>query len=292
MPESIIKKVEQFGKSNTRPNPLDFADRNRILFVWNNDINKYPEGLVKEDMVLYLSLAAEIPGVVLERDLPIPTIGDKIEPQGHAKDTVAWNTNLEPFDIPGVDAMTIICANNNEIEVINDNNEGILSIATIPANKHYDPLILPNTSDSDTLDDEDQSKDKKKDKDNLSNDNLDGQEADKQEEGLTDDQDEGVHRSKHNNKGMTAKYTDYGLMINARQTKGGQSCQIQATICNGLMFFLEEDLSNAKPIPEDNRLEWALGAALVHYSMKAGIKKFQDSGEAGVSKELTQIDNM
>jgi hypothetical protein len=58
------------------------------------------------------------------------------------------------------------------------------------------------------------------------------------------------------------------------------------------MFFLAEDLSNAKPIPEDNRLEWALGVALVHYSMKAGMKKFQDRGKAGVSKELTQMHNM
>jgi hypothetical protein len=42
------------------------------------------------------------------------------------------------------------------------------------------------------------------------------------------------------------------------------------------MFFSAEDLSNgnAMPIPEDNRLEWVLGIALVHYSMKAGIKKF------------------
>jgi hypothetical protein len=58
------------------------------------------------------------------------------------------------------------------------------------------------------------------------------------------------------------------------------------------MFFLAEDLSNAKPIPEDSRLEWALGVALVHYSMKAGIKKFQDWGKAGVSKELTQMHDM
>jgi hypothetical protein len=34
------------------------------------------------------------------------------------------------------------------------------------------------------------------------------------------------------------------------------------------------------------------GVALVHYSMKAGIKKFQDRGKAGVSKELTQMHNM
>ncbi len=88
---------------------------------------------------------------------------------------------------------------------------------------------------------------------------------------------------------MTAKHTDCSLMMNARQDKGGQSC---ATICKGLMFFSAEDLSNAKPIPEDNRLEWALGVVLVHYSMKAGIKKFQDRGKAGVSKELTQMHDM
>jgi hypothetical protein len=32
MPESISKKVEQFGKSNVQPNTLVSADRNGILF--------------------------------------------------------------------------------------------------------------------------------------------------------------------------------------------------------------------------------------------------------------------
>ncbi len=36
-----------------------------------------------------------------------------------------------------------------------------------------------------------------------------------------------------------------------------------------------DNLSNAKPIPEEDREEFALGAALVHYSMNAGIKKFK-----------------
>jgi hypothetical protein len=98
-----------------------------------------------------------------------------------------------------------------------------------------------------------------------------------------------MRRSNHDNKGTTAKYADYGLMMNAKQAKGGQS---QATMCNGLIFFTAEDQSNAKPIPEDNRLNWALGVALVNYSMKAGIKKFQDRGKAGMSKELTQMHNM
>jgi hypothetical protein len=47
---------------------------------------------------------------------------------------VACNANLEPFDVTGVDAPTIICANNVKINIINDDDNGILSIATIPAN--------------------------------------------------------------------------------------------------------------------------------------------------------------
>jgi hypothetical protein len=70
-----------------------------------------------------------------------------------------------------VDAPMIIHANNNKIKVINDNNDGILLIATIPANNNHDPLIPPDTSDSDTLDNEDQCKDKENNKDNLSNGN-------------------------------------------------------------------------------------------------------------------------
>jgi hypothetical protein len=122
-----------------------------------------------------------------------------------------------------VDAPTIIGANNNEINVINDNDEGILLIATIPANNSHDPLILPNTSNSDTSDDKDQCGDKENNKEDLSDDDSDGQEADTPEEGLTDDQDQGMCRSKRNNKGMRAKYADYSLMMNTRQAKGCQS---------------------------------------------------------------------
>jgi hypothetical protein len=273
------QEIEQFGKSNARPNTLNFADRNGILFEWNNEVDEYPEGLVKEDVVLYPSLAAEIPGVVLERDLPIPTIKDEIKPQGCTKDATAGNANLESFYIAGVDALIIICANNNKINKINDDNDGILSIATIPVNNNHNPFILPNTSDPDTLDNKDQNKDEENKDDSIDEDSSqgDGQEVDKPEEGSTDNQDQGLRRSKRNNKGMTAKYADHGLMMNARGAKGGQSL---ATICGSLMFFLAEDLSNVKPIPEDDRLEWVLGIALVHYSMKAGIKKFQDQGQS------------
>ncbi len=99
----------------------------------------------------------------------------------------------------------------------------------------------------------------------------------------------GVRRSKRKNKGVMNRFDNYGLMMNAqRRARGGQQ---RATIRNGLMFFLADDRSNAKPVPEENREEYVLGIALVHYSMEAGIK-IKERGEAGVTKELTQMHNM
>ena len=66
MSDSVIKKVEAYGKSTALLGIFDFADRNGILFEWNEEVDKFPEGIVKvEDVVLYPSLAAEHPGVVL-----------------------------------------------------------------------------------------------------------------------------------------------------------------------------------------------------------------------------------
>ncbi len=55
---------------------------------------------------------------------------------------------------------------------------------------------------------------------------------------------------------------------------------------------MAEDLSDAKPVPEEDSDEYALGVALITYGIGPGIKKFQERGEAGVTKELTQMHDM
>ncbi len=67
MLDLVIRKVEVYGKSTALPGSFDFANRNGILFKWNEEVDKFPEGIVEiEDiLVLYPSLAAEHPGVVL-----------------------------------------------------------------------------------------------------------------------------------------------------------------------------------------------------------------------------------
>ncbi len=86
-------------------------------------------------------------------------------------------------------------------------------------------------------------------------------------------------------KGTSKKYADYSLLMAERGARRGG--QHQALIRDGCIFFSSDDLSDAKPIPEEDREEFALGVTLVHNSMNAGIKSFKAKGEAGVTKELT-----
>ena len=58
------------------------------------------------------------------------------------------------------------------------------------------------------------------------------------------------------------------------------------------MMFSLDDLSDAKPVPVEDRMEYALGIVLQQYSIGAGLKKFQERGEKGVTKELSQMHNM
>ncbi len=89
MPDTVIAQVERLGHTNATPNMFDFSDRNGVLFEWNKDVDETPEGIIEEDVVLYPPLAAETPGVVLKQDQPIPSIEDKIEPQGRGEDVAA-----------------------------------------------------------------------------------------------------------------------------------------------------------------------------------------------------------
>jgi hypothetical protein len=61
-------------------------------------------------------------------------------------------------------------------------------------------------------------------------------------------------------------------MAASRARRGGQR---RALIRDGCVFFSSDDLSDAKPIPEEDREEFTLGVALIHYLMKAGIKSLK-----------------
>ncbi len=140
-----------------------FADRNGILFEWNEVVDECPEGIVEEDVVLYPSLVAKFLGVTLGRDHPIQTIEEDIMPQGRNKAAAAHNANMEPFAAAGVDAPTIIHTNINEINETDDDNDRIISIADIPAQANHYPLNVPDTLDKDDGGKDDKDDDKEDD---------------------------------------------------------------------------------------------------------------------------------
>jgi hypothetical protein len=95
MPDSVIKTVEVYAKSTALPGIFDFADRNGILFEWNEEVDESPKGIVEvQDIILYPSLATEHPGVALGRDQPLPLIKEELVPQGHAEDAAACNATF------------------------------------------------------------------------------------------------------------------------------------------------------------------------------------------------------
>ncbi len=154
MPDLVIKKVEAFGKSSS--GVFDFADRNGILFEWNEVVDECQEGIIEVDVVLYPSLVAKFLGVTLGRDHPIPTIKEDIMPQGRNEAAAARNANMEPFAATGVDAPTIIHADINEIYETDDNDNDIISVADIPAQADHYPLNVPDTSDEDNKGEDDE----------------------------------------------------------------------------------------------------------------------------------------
>jgi hypothetical protein len=109
MPDLAIRKVEVYGKLTALPGSFDFVNRNGIFFKWNEEVDKFTKGIVEvKDVVLYPSLAAEHPGLVLGRDQPLLLIKEELVPQGRAEDTTACNDNLEPFDVAGAAAASSI----------------------------------------------------------------------------------------------------------------------------------------------------------------------------------------
>jgi hypothetical protein len=127
-------------------------------------------------------------------------IEDKIEPQGRAEDAAACNSYIEPFDVAGVAAPTIVHANGNDVNEINDNDNNIMSIATIPPANKQISLALPDTLDDDNA----YKKDNKSSNDDLlQGGNLGTQGeigADMPEEDPTEGQDQGVCQSRRKNK--------------------------------------------------------------------------------------------
>ncbi len=279
MPDSVIAKVESFARQGVVPGAFDFTDRSGILFEWNDEIDESPEGLVAEDVVLYPSIVAEFPGVTLDRDIAVAMVEDDVEPHGRLEDAAAHNAGLEPVDIAGVDRAAIIDALDDELAP-DDNgpdDDGIIAVADVPpaAMAPAKALLIDvdnkSQDGSDAYDDvstndEDTDNDKEEDDNDLGNDDDDVDGGDGTRE--ADDAAAiaaGLRRSGRANKGRTERFANYTLLLHARKVaQGGPK---RAMIRDGVMMFSADNVSDAKPIPVEDQLEYAFGVILQQYSM-------------------------
>jgi hypothetical protein len=213
--------------------------------------------------------------VVLKGDQPRPSIEEELVPQGQAKDAAARNANLQSFDVAGVDRV-----DNYDYKI--DDNNGIIAVADIPQQPQAAPLAVheidadDNIAESDNNDNDAESDDDDRSNNNDYAEREDDESANSAASTNADKSDgnQGVWRSQCKGKGVTKKYANYSLLMAERRARRGGPRW--ALIRKGCIFFLADNLSNAKPIPKEYREEFALGVALVYYSMNTGIKKLKE----------------
>jgi hypothetical protein len=236
MPDSVIRTVKRYAKKTANPGDgdFDFADHLGILFEWNDSIDESREELVEEDVIVYPTLAAELLGVTLHRDLPVTEVEDEIPPQGRAEDAAAANAGLALLDRRGLfnEAVAVVDAHAFEFDPYepDDDDDGIIAVADIPPHELADDaLILADddgvdnhggTSDDDTVVDitnldSDAGDDVDDDDDDDSNNGNDAPNADDVARAA------GLRRSGRATKGYTSRYDDCGLLMHARHMERG-----------------------------------------------------------------------
>ena len=243
MPDTVIARVERYGKENALPGIFDFADRNGVLFEWNEAVNECPEGILdNEDVILYPSIAAELPGVDLKHDTPRPLIEADLIPHCQAEDEATRNANHKPFGVVGVEPAAVIHAEEGKIDSKEDNDNGIIAINDVPPPMEQDPLILSDLSDDKPHDNNHNSdKDSNDNSDNGGNDedpflaNAVAKQVNSGDDEDEEQENQGVRQLRHKNKGTNRQYDDYTLMMHGRRkARGGQR---RATIHDGVCFF-------------------------------------------------------
>ena len=270
MPDSVITKAKTYGVN--AQDTFYFANRNGILFMLNKDLGTIDsDELLEEDVDLYPLVTAEFPGVALVRD--ITAIKEELEPHGRIEDLVAINDMYAPVDATGVIRPHVIPVENANRPDLGDDNDDIIHIKDVPpfpASNEIPFVIQDDDAPIVSIDPKDNSHD----------------DINEEPQAANNDQDQGVRRyPRQGNRGVPNRYNDDALLTTAAKDEH----EYRATLRDGICLFTDESLSDAKPVPVKDRETYALGVALITYSIGAGIKKFKEKGEAGVTKEFRQM---
>jgi hypothetical protein len=192
MPDSVIKRVETLGHCATA-GAFEFSDRKGILFEWDK-IDEHQEQLVEEEHIAYPSIVVELPGLSLERDMPIPTIEAEFEQQGHPENEAAHNANLLPFAAAGVNwghNHEIVDYDNHEIADYDDEDDGgIIAVNEIQPPEHGDIINMIDIPQNDFNDQIDGHVDTNSDTDSDNDDDTSDTDSDDDDDAATAERDD------------------------------------------------------------------------------------------------------
>ena len=269
MPDSVIDTVHKYAERDGELGNLAFRDRHGDLFAWNDEVDDMYENLVTEEPALFPDLAAEMPGVTLERDIPtsLDPVVDEADVPGLAEQRAALNAGLNEG---ATDMPIIVPADNDEVQdAVAEEDDGIIAMGDLPAGPPPAKNIVTVDDDSSTSSQEWYDANNNDDNDNEHEDeNSDNESHD------DDDHEQDIPRR------------------SSRSNKGVQGSKPYDEYLNMQFFSAAKAVSQCRKIPEWEREEWALGFVLTQLSLNAGLKKFGIRGEKAVTKELRQLHDM
>jgi hypothetical protein len=265
MPNSIIAKIHRYASRDGNLGNLAFANRHGDLFAWNEDVdNDMGENLVVEEPSPFPDIPAEFPGVELERDIPVShdAVIDESEIPGVAERIAAANAGLLAEE--GDTHQPIIIENDNEIDADAGDDDDTIAMGTIPpAAGATNAIPINDSSDDDSYASAAQEWDDNTDTETnaANNDDTAGAEEDaiKVEDVNEDEEEEEAPRR------------------STRQNMGQRKPRPYDDYLNDAQFsFIShaKEVSDAEPVDREDWMDWALGVALMQYSIKAGLKKF------------------
>ena len=79
MPESVIKKVEKLAERDKAKPGIYLKNRNREIYGWENEEYTIEEETTVQKVAPFTEIAAEFPGIEVERERPTPALDTNIE---------------------------------------------------------------------------------------------------------------------------------------------------------------------------------------------------------------------
>jgi len=292
-----------------------FANRNRTSYPWNEEVDQQLQ-LTDPEPSEFPAMAAEIPGVDLERNTPTPAIEDQIDtyneeetPQQQQQQAAAAknNTNIDLLPQPNQ-----IPAEPNEFEpdAIEDDDDAIEGIEQISeALAHPEPIkIIDEAEPPEPIEIEEETEPQEapendEEEAHAENDTQPGTEPvteGKHVNNNEEDNDSGDTEEEHNG-GDTEGQTTSGVRRSKRAHKGQRTSvryhdeygnmNVQECIQMNLDLNTEK-AANVRAYTDDEVEDYMIHVIMTQFLLKAGMKKFKECGKLAAMKELKQLHDM